>query len=172
MQKMKMKFCRKKIDPIGIMTTLIMNLQKSLRSKANKFMSIRKVLTFEERKAIEEKISQGIPTRQIAKEIGRATYTVRNEISKFGGRQFYSALAGQKRSDGAQESRVRKLKEYHAERNKYKIELTPYAKKKMNQSILSRLSILEQQVELLTKKLRGKNGENKKLSDVPETSSE
>ena len=116
-----------------------------------------RVLTIEERLEIKELIDKGIPYPQIGILVNRSVNTVRNEVRKHGGKEKYDPRKAQRLCDTADQRKIKSLLAYNA-KNKPKITSTTIRKRQ--ERLSTRISILEQKVELLTQIIKGKYGSN------------
>ena len=110
-----------------------------------------KLLTFEERKQIEDLLKKGATFPQIGQLIGRSKNTVRNEVRKFGKRELYSAKKAQALCDNAGERRRQAIIKWN-ETNRVKI--TPATIKKRQEKLSLRVSVMEQKLDLIIKILK------------------
>lgn len=120
------------------------------------------LLTFEERKQIEELIAKGATFPQIGELIGRSKNTVRNEVRKLGQREDYNAKKAQVLCDTAGDRRRNSILKW---REANVIKITPNTIKKRQERLSNRVSVIEQKLELIIKILKEAkaNGINDKL---------
>lgn len=101
-----------------------------------------KVLTLEERKAIQKGLENKVNVNQIGRSLQRADTTIHTEINRYGHGKEYDA---QKAHDASMETK--------AQQHRKKAE-SLRAKKKTSQTLSERMDLLDMQIEILIDKIQ------------------